>query len=105
LKKFPDDGETDVRIKFGKIVKNNRGGREGGNIVSTTVVKKNISKKSVKNGACTVLTGEVLIDCKKSTERGSAHALNCFFVNARGLLSKMDLLRNYALTMKLDIIV
>lgn len=28
LKKFRDDGETDVRIKFGKIVKNNRGGRE-----------------------------------------------------------------------------
>ena len=28
LKKFRDDGETDVRIKSGKIVKNNRGGRE-----------------------------------------------------------------------------
>jgi len=28
LKKFRDKGETEVRIKFGKIVKNNRGGRE-----------------------------------------------------------------------------
>jgi len=28
LKKFHDEGETEVRIKFGKIVKNNRGGRE-----------------------------------------------------------------------------
>ena len=28
LKKFHDEGKTDVRIKFGKIVKNSRGGRE-----------------------------------------------------------------------------
>jgi len=28
LKKFRDEGETDVRINFGKIVKNNTGGRD-----------------------------------------------------------------------------
>ena len=31
-------------------------------------------------------------------------ALNCFFVNARGLLSKIDVLRDCAVQMKLDII-
>ncbi|MGE5822757.1 MAG: reverse transcriptase domain-containing protein [Nitrososphaerota archaeon] len=31
-------------------------------------------------------------------------ALKCFFVNARGLLSKIDILRDYADSMKLDII-
>ena len=44
------------------------------------------------------------IDGNKSTESGSAHALSCFFVKARGLLSKVDSLRNYAITMKLDVI-
>ena len=32
------------------------------------------------------------------------HALRCFFVNARGLVPKIELLRNYAITMNLDII-
>jgi len=36
--------------------------------------------------------------------QSTAHALKCLFVNARGLISKIDILRTYVKEMGLDII-
>ena len=39
-----------------------------------------------------------------SNNKDRVNSLNCFFVNARGLIPKMDILREYVIDLKLDII-
>jgi len=67
--------------------------REGRNIVPTTDLGINISNQNVKNDICT-----------HAQYSAHTHALKCLFVNARGLVSKIDVLKQYVSEMKIDII-
>ena len=87
LKKFRKHGESTAKIKYGKIVKKRQ--REGCSAVRDSTVQLDTSTNR--------------IDCVHALTQSTAHALKCLFVNARGLISKIYILKTHIYEMGLDI--
>ena len=93
LKKFRGEGQDNVRIKSGKVVKKRTGGA-GNSFLPAPAVKR--------QAACNI-TPEV---SGKNKNIVYVNKLNCFFVNARSLMNnlKIDELNNYAIDCNLHVI-